>query len=264
MMHGEALAGLDAVLLGARDALAVPLGDGEHLGNGEAHREVMVMPSAMQSSRTSRPAQRTGQFHGDVGGPGVQAPGHREHLAAVARAHRVHLGADEARLLGAALVPRNEFLGDFGDGHLHQSFGLLLGAQVLRHNLRHLGGPLRLVSLNGDVAEKRIGGDADGAAIEADLQLGQVGRVVPPDCLRVRNDPIQVCIILHDYPSPSGREPYRARFLRPHSTHFKLKSSSSLAASSAPNPAIVGRGFFDPLVFTSLITRATSRAGREL
>jgi hypothetical protein len=88
---------------------------------------------------------------------------------------------------------REQLLRRPGDGHFHQSFGLLLGGQPAGERPIDVRPPALAVALERSCGQDRVGGDADGAPAQPEFQLARVGRVVPPLCGGVFDHPIEVC-----------------------------------------------------------------------
>jgi hypothetical protein len=173
--HRETLSRLDAFFRGPSDPRAMPLGNGNNLRHGKADRG--RAGDAVGDGILHHVQTRTGgrQFDGNIGGPCVQALGHRPHAIAVARVQGVDLGADEPRTAAAGLVFRHQLLRRSGDRNLHQRFRFGFRRQIPCDHPVDVGYPQRPVFHQRQIGQKRVRGDTDSATLQAEIQLGSLG-----------------------------------------------------------------------------------------
>jgi hypothetical protein len=100
------------------------------------------------------------------------------------------------------LVFRHQLLGRFGDRNLHQRFRFGFRRQIPCDHPVDVGRPQRPVFHQRQIGQKRVRRDANGAALQAQRQLGSLGRVVPPLRAGIANYPVQIGIGRHDSSTP--------------------------------------------------------------
>jgi hypothetical protein len=135
------------------------------------------------------------KLHRDVRRPRVKALRHGPHAFAVPSPRRIHLRAHQARPVAGRLERREQFPGGLRDRNLHQRFGFLLRWQVARKRSIDIRAPQLAILRDCCSRQDRIGRDANRPPIQTDLELGRIGRVVPPSGLRVLDDPTEICVL---------------------------------------------------------------------
>ena len=168
------------------------LGNRECLGDREAHRGGdgdALSHTVLEHVQTGG---RRRQLDGDVWRPRVKPPGHRQHLVAIAGTRRVDLRTDEAVLAAASFKRRQEPAGGARHRDLDVRFGKRVGRQTTVFDGRTRVSPGRRRARHGGRDEDRIRRDAAGAAIQRQVQLGGIGRVVPPAGRRAAPEPVEI------------------------------------------------------------------------
>ena len=189
---GEAPAGFDPLRSRARDSRAMPLGNRNHLrdreADGRGRRDALgnAVFEHVEARRGGRQLDR------DVRRPGMEAFRHRGHAGAVAGAERIHLRADESRGAPACLEARLQLVGGAQDGNPDQRFGLRLARQIRSEGAADLGTPGLAIPGQRRAHEHGVRRHADGAAGQAEIELGCVSRVVPPLRRRLTDQPLEI------------------------------------------------------------------------
>ena len=131
---------------------------------------VTVIPSATQSSSTSRPAAVAGSLTAIFGRPGVETPGHGKHALAVAGAQRIHLRAHEAVAPVGRRMSAANFAAALVTAMRIRASAFASGGQVVRAARHRFRRPRwsRWV-FKRHTGEDGIGGCADGAALETEI-----------------------------------------------------------------------------------------------
>ncbi len=183
--------------MGARDAGHVALADGQGLRHGEADgggagdalRDAVLQH--VQSGGGGRKLDR------NIRRPGMKPAGHGQHAIAVAGAQRIYLRANKAVAPGGGFENGQEFGRRPGYGNAHQGFRFGFRRQLARQHGVNFFGPNRPVADQRQVGKERIGGDADGAALQPEIQFGSFGRIVPPLGGSILDDPTEIRLARH-------------------------------------------------------------------
>ena len=227
---GEAPAGFDPLRSRARGSRAMPLGNRNHLrdreADGRGRRD--ALGNAVFEHVEARRGRR--QLDRDVRRPGMEAFRHRGHAGAVAGAERIHLRADESRGAPARLEARLQLVGGAQDGNPDQRFGLRLARQIRSEGAADLGAPGLAIPGQRRAHEHGVRRHADGAAGQAEIELGCVSRVVPPLRRRLTDQPLEIGA--HTFMSIVNFQPPRLR--APESTRATARPRQSSSVATEP------------------------------